>query len=144
MSRAPSAAAAVRLAYFVTFLSAGVWLPYMPLYLASLGLDGARIGILGALAPGLRWLSALLLGWVADRRRIRHRDTSAIDMWNLGRAERGCQDDKIRRSPPDCTCVPGSTATRSTTPAVSVTTGISTFIDSTTATSWPAVTAPSS
>jgi hypothetical protein len=43
---------AVRLAYFVTFLSAGVWLPYMPLYLASLGLDGARIGILGAWRPG--------------------------------------------------------------------------------------------
>jgi MFS transporter, PPP family, 3-phenylpropionic acid transporter len=72
MSRAPSAPA-VRLAYFVTFLSAGVWLPYMPLYLASLGFDGARIGILGALAPGLRWLTALWLGWLADRRRIRHR-----------------------------------------------------------------------
>jgi PPP family 3-phenylpropionic acid transporter len=55
------------------FLGAGVWLPYMPLYLASLGLDGWQIGLLGALAPGLRWASAILLGWVADRRRVRSR-----------------------------------------------------------------------
>ena len=55
------------------FLGAGVWLPYMPLYLASLGLDGAQVGVLGALAPALRWASAILLGWVADRRRIRQR-----------------------------------------------------------------------
>jgi PPP family 3-phenylpropionic acid transporter len=72
MTPAPSAAA-VRLAYFVVFLGAGVWLPYMPLYLASLGLDGAQVGLLGALAPGLRWASAIVLGWVADHRRIRHR-----------------------------------------------------------------------
>src|SRR5262245_227849 len=45
----------------------------MPLYLASLNLDGAQIGTLGALTPALRWASAILLGWLADRRRIRHR-----------------------------------------------------------------------
>jgi PPP family 3-phenylpropionic acid transporter len=45
----------------------------MPLYLASLGFDGWQIGVLGALAPALRWASALVLGWLADRRRIRHR-----------------------------------------------------------------------
>ena len=33
---------------------AGVWLPYMPLYLSSLGLGGVEIGVLGALAPALR------------------------------------------------------------------------------------------
>jgi PPP family 3-phenylpropionic acid transporter len=63
----------VRLAYFVVFLAAGVWLPYMPLYLASLGLDGWQIGFLGAMAPALRWMSAITLGWVADRRRNRTR-----------------------------------------------------------------------
>lgn len=63
----------MRLAYFVVFLAAGVWLPYMPLYLDSLGLDGWQIGFLGALAPALRWTSAITLGWVADRRRIRTR-----------------------------------------------------------------------
>ncbi len=63
----------VRLAYFVVFLGAGVWLPYMPLWLASLGLDGGRIGALGALAPALRWASAIALGWIADRRHVRHR-----------------------------------------------------------------------
>ena len=63
----------MRLAYFVVFLGAGVWLPYMPLYLASLGLDGWQIGVLGAMAPALRWTSAIALGWVADRRRIRTR-----------------------------------------------------------------------
>jgi PPP family 3-phenylpropionic acid transporter len=55
------------------FLGAGVWLPYMPLYLASLGLDGWQIGVLGAMAPALRWTSAITLGWIADRRRIRTR-----------------------------------------------------------------------
>ncbi|MGH7893444.1 MAG: MFS transporter [Candidatus Binatia bacterium] len=63
----------VRLAYFVVFLGAGVWLPYMPLYLASLGFEGWQIGLLGAMAPALRWASAIALGWVADRRRNRHR-----------------------------------------------------------------------
>jgi PPP family 3-phenylpropionic acid transporter len=43
----------------------------MPLYLASLGLDGWQIGVLGAMAPAFRWASAILLGWVADRRRMR-------------------------------------------------------------------------
>lgn len=55
------------------FLGAGVWLPYMPLYLKSLGFDGWQIGFLGALTPALRWTSALVLGAVADRHRSRHR-----------------------------------------------------------------------
>jgi PPP family 3-phenylpropionic acid transporter len=71
--RIASPALGVRLAYFVVFLGAGVALPYLPLYLASLGLDGWQIGFLGALTPALRWASAILLGWVADRRRNRHR-----------------------------------------------------------------------
>src|SRR5689334_2790456 len=45
----------------------------MPLWLASLGLDGTRIGLLGASTPALRWTSALLLGWLADRQRSRQR-----------------------------------------------------------------------
>ena len=63
----------VRLAYFVVFLGAGVWLPYLPLYLASLGFDGWQIGVLGTLTMALRWASAIALGWVADRRRNRRR-----------------------------------------------------------------------
>jgi len=54
------------------FLGAGVWLPYMPLHLAGLGLDGWQIGVLGALTPACRWTSAIALGWLADRRRSRH------------------------------------------------------------------------
>jgi PPP family 3-phenylpropionic acid transporter len=50
-----------------------VWLPYMPLYLSSLGFDGWQIGLLGAFTPALRWTSALVLGAHADRRRNRHR-----------------------------------------------------------------------
>ena len=57
----------------MVFLGAGVWLPYMPLYLVSLGLDGWQIGLLGALTPGIRWLSAIYLAWLADRHRIRRR-----------------------------------------------------------------------
>jgi PPP family 3-phenylpropionic acid transporter len=63
----------VRLAYFVIFLGAGVWLPYAPLYLASLGFDGWQIGIVGTLTMALRWASAITLGWVADRHRNRRR-----------------------------------------------------------------------
>ena len=72
-ARIARSARSVRLAYFTVFLGAGVWLPYMPLYLASLGLDGWQIGFLGALTPGVRWVSAIWLGWVADRRRVRQR-----------------------------------------------------------------------
>jgi MFS transporter, PPP family, 3-phenylpropionic acid transporter len=43
----------------------------MPLYFESLGLDGWQIGVLGALATAMRWTSAITLGWVADRWRIR-------------------------------------------------------------------------
>lgn len=50
-----------------------MWLPYMPLYLASLGFDGWHIGLLGALTPAVRWASALVLGAFADRHRARHR-----------------------------------------------------------------------
>jgi MFS transporter, PPP family, 3-phenylpropionic acid transporter len=45
----------------------------MPLYLSSLGLGGAEIGVLGALAPALRWVSAITVGWMADRRLMRQR-----------------------------------------------------------------------
>jgi len=72
-ARIARSATSVRLAYFMVFLSAGVWLPYMPLYLSSLGLDGWQVGVLGALAPGIRWMSAIVLGWLADRHRIRRR-----------------------------------------------------------------------
>jgi PPP family 3-phenylpropionic acid transporter len=47
-------------------------MPYLPLYLSSLGLEGWQVGLLGAMAPGLRWVSAIVLGWIADRRRNRH------------------------------------------------------------------------
>jgi PPP family 3-phenylpropionic acid transporter len=48
-------------------------MPYFPLYLLHLGYDGRRIGMVSALQPALRWSSAILWAYAADRWRIRHR-----------------------------------------------------------------------
>jgi PPP family 3-phenylpropionic acid transporter len=58
--------------YFAVFLCTGVWVPYMPLWLASLGFDGWQVGVAGGMQPALRWASALCVAAVADRRRSRH------------------------------------------------------------------------
>jgi PPP family 3-phenylpropionic acid transporter len=60
-------------AYFCVFWILGVWMPYFPLYLLHLGYDGRQIGMVAALQPGLRWSSAILWAYGADRWRIRHR-----------------------------------------------------------------------
>jgi MFS transporter, PPP family, 3-phenylpropionic acid transporter len=62
---------AVATAYFVLFLGTGVWLPYLPLWLASLGLSGWQIGVITGVQPLLRWVSALGTAVAADRWRIR-------------------------------------------------------------------------
>jgi MFS transporter, PPP family, 3-phenylpropionic acid transporter len=59
-------------AYFAVFLGTGVWVPYMPLWLASLGFDGWQVGILGGMQPALRWASAICVAAAADRWRRRH------------------------------------------------------------------------
>jgi PPP family 3-phenylpropionic acid transporter len=63
----------VVLAYTLTFVGAGIYLPYFPLYLGHLGFSGMEIGMVLGLQPLLRWGSAMLFGWAADRWRIRHR-----------------------------------------------------------------------
>jgi len=63
----------VVIAYFSVFLGAGVWAPYFPLYLSHLGFHGWQIGTLIGMQPALRWGSAVLLAYAADRWRIRHR-----------------------------------------------------------------------
>ncbi len=50
-----------------------MWLPYLPLWLGVVGLAGWQIGVIGAMQPVLRWVSALALATAADRWRIRHR-----------------------------------------------------------------------
>lgn len=45
----------------------GIWLPYWPLYLKSLGLDGSAIGLLFALSQGIKVLAPPLWGGMADR-----------------------------------------------------------------------------
>ena len=64
---------AVVLAYALMFVGAGIYLPYFPLYLGHLGYSGAEIGLVLGLQPAIRWGSALLFGWAADRWRSRHR-----------------------------------------------------------------------
>lgn len=60
-------------AYSLLFLGGGVWLPYFPLYLSRLGYSGWQIGLLMGMQPALRWGSAIVWAYAADRWRIRHR-----------------------------------------------------------------------
>ncbi len=62
----------VTLAYFLLFWGGGVWMPYFPLYLAHLGYSGWEIGVIFGMQPALRWGSAVLWAYAADRWRMRH------------------------------------------------------------------------
>jgi PPP family 3-phenylpropionic acid transporter len=64
---------AVSAAYFFTLTSGGVFIPYFPLYLSTLGLSGPEIGVVLALNPAIRWTGAIGWAYAADRFRIRHR-----------------------------------------------------------------------
>jgi PPP family 3-phenylpropionic acid transporter len=63
----------VMLAYFSLFWGAGVWMPYFPLYLSHLGYSGWEIGTVFGIQPALRWGSAIVWAYAADRWRVRHR-----------------------------------------------------------------------
>ncbi len=63
----------VAVAYFLLFWGPGVWMPYFPLYLSHLGYRGWEIGVLIGIQPALRWGSAILWAYAADRWRVRHR-----------------------------------------------------------------------
>ncbi len=58
-------------AYFLAFLGVGIYLPYIPLYLARLGYSGWQIGLVVGTQPLVRWTSAIGWAYVADRWRIR-------------------------------------------------------------------------
>ena len=58
-------------AYALVFLGGGVMLPYLPLYLAHVGLSGGEVGVLTGMQPILRWIAAIGWAYVADRWRIR-------------------------------------------------------------------------
>lgn len=52
--------------YFFYFASLGVLVPYLSLYLKSLGFDALAIGILIALIPATKIIAPYLWGWIAD------------------------------------------------------------------------------
>lgn len=54
------------------FATAGIYLPYFPLYLDHLGFSGTEIGAVIAIQPILRHVASLAFGWAADRWRARH------------------------------------------------------------------------
>lgn len=54
-------------AYFLYFITGGLFLPYFPSYLRSRGLDAVEIGWLLSLAPLMRILLPPLFGLAADR-----------------------------------------------------------------------------
>ena len=52
--------------YFLYFITVGIFLPYWPLYLESIGLDAKQIGILAAIIVVTKIFAAYLWGWVVD------------------------------------------------------------------------------
>lgn len=50
-----------------------MWVPYFPLWLHDLGYSGWQVGLAGGLQPVIRWSSAIVYAYAADRWRIRHR-----------------------------------------------------------------------
>lgn len=70
--RVDGTAVSVSTAFFLLFIGMGVWVPYVPLYLATRGLTGAQIGLVLGLAPAARWSAAIPWAYAADHLRIRH------------------------------------------------------------------------
>ena len=52
--------------YFLFFITVGIFLPYWPLYLESIGLGAKEIGILAAIVVVTKIFAAYLWGWVVD------------------------------------------------------------------------------
>lgn len=52
--------------YFLFFITIGIFLPYWPLYLESIGLGVVQIGILSAIVVGTEIFAAYFWGWVVD------------------------------------------------------------------------------
>ncbi len=61
------ARAALGFFYLTCFATLGVYLPYFPLYLQSLGFDAFQIGAVAAALPVLRAVAPILWGEAADR-----------------------------------------------------------------------------
>ncbi|MCS7102184.1 MAG: MFS transporter [Burkholderiaceae bacterium] len=59
--------------YFGYFATAGILAPYFPLYLEWRGLSAAQIGIVMAVAQGMRVVGPTFWGWLADRTAHRER-----------------------------------------------------------------------
>lgn len=53
--------------FFCYFAMAGLIAPFMPLYFQSRGLSAAEVGLVMALAQGLRVVGSSFWGWLADR-----------------------------------------------------------------------------
>ncbi len=52
--------------YFLFFVTVGIFLPYWPLYLKSIGFNADAIGILAAIVVVTKIFSTYLWGWVVD------------------------------------------------------------------------------
>lgn len=63
---AGSATAPLSIAYFVYFCAIGIYTPFWSPYLALRGFDAVAIGLLLAIAAGVRSLGPLVFGWLAD------------------------------------------------------------------------------
>ncbi len=55
------------LAEFVVWLGFGAFLPVLPLYLTSQGIDFATLGLIVAAWPAARLIAEPVFGWIADR-----------------------------------------------------------------------------
>lgn len=75
--------------YFLFFITVGVFLPYWPLYLRSIGFDAKAIGILSTIVVVTKIFTTYLWGWVVDhtgRRTQIIRIASALSALSFGGA----------------------------------------------------------
>jgi MFS transporter, PPP family, 3-phenylpropionic acid transporter len=62
----PNVAARLSIAYFVYFCAIGIYTPFWSPYLALRGFGPVEIGLLLAVAAGVRSIGPLVFGWLAD------------------------------------------------------------------------------
>ena len=72
-SRPPRSAWPIMAFYFLSFIAAGIYMPYLQLYFRRIGLTGTQIGTLTAVMPFVGLLLPLAWGVLADLTRAQHR-----------------------------------------------------------------------
>ncbi|MGB9881045.1 MAG: MFS transporter, partial [Anaerolineae bacterium] len=66
--RSPTLMWSGSLFYFVYFLAAGAYMPFIYVYFVQLGMSGTQVGVLSSFAPAMSMVVAPYIASLADRR----------------------------------------------------------------------------